>query len=296
MAYLFNQKFIFRALGLLALFLAVVIGFSYGFSRKSLFSANASLIAANMQSPSNSERKRVKRVRLWAQFQNTLQALGDRLETEGKERLILTGTIKRNSAKAGEIPARMIVELPDKLRLEEQIGNKLRVTTFDGEKQGGLKRSDDNGQGEQDDDELESLIFDGPEHLFSGQMAGLAKREIGAFLQPNGGASSSYVGPFYNVYEISDLITHGATSRVQRKLYYFNAKTALPEIVQYQIERGRGSLKVELRLADWQSFSGQMIPKTFARFENGAEVLKLNVSNATIQAAVNDGIFTIPGK
>jgi hypothetical protein len=251
--------------------------------------------AKTSQPPARNEAKRVKQARLWPQFQSALQALGDRLEVTGKERLIVTGTIRRNSGKVDGTPMRMIVELPDKFRLEEHLGNKIRVTTFDGEKQNGLERSDEEIRDERDEDEIESLIFDGVDHLFSGQMAGLAKREIGVYLQPNHATFANYIGPYYNVYEVIDRITHTVANRMQRKLYYFNAKTSLPEIIRYQVERGRGSLNVEVRLADWQNFNGQLIPKTFTRLENGAEALKLNVDAAGVQAAADDDIFSILG-
>jgi hypothetical protein len=125
-------------------------------------------------------------------------------------------------------------------------------------------------------------------------MAGLAKREIGQYLQPNHTTFANYTGPYYNVYEVIDRITHTATNRTQRKLYYFNTKTSLPEIVRYRVDRGRGTLNVEVRLDDWHNFNGQFIPKTFTRLENGDEALKLSIDAAIVQATVNDGMFSVP--
>lgn len=93
-----------------------------------------------------------------------------------------------------------------------------------------------------------------------------------------------------------DRITHAFTHRSQRKLYYFNAETSLPEIIRYKIERSRGSLNVEVRLTDWQKFDGQLIARTFTRLENDAEALALKINAASIQPTANDGIFSIPGK
>ncbi|MEK7833241.1 MAG: hypothetical protein AAB401_19280 [Acidobacteriota bacterium] len=297
MSYQFNRKIGVAALSLCALLIAATMAFVYRPVTKNLLSVNATLASQTPQPPVVNQARRVKRVRLWPQFQNSLQALGDRLEATGKERLILMGTIKRNSAKAGEVVTRLIVEMPDKLRLEEQIGNTIQITTFDGEKQDGLKRSDAAISDERDEDEIESLIFDGVEHLFSGQMAGLAKREIGVYLQPNQPAVANYTGPYYNVYEVMDRITLLAPAqRMQRKLYYFNAETSLPEIIRYQVKRSRGLLNVEIRLTDWQKLNGQFIPGTFIRLENDVEVLQLKVNAAGVQPTANDGIFTIPGK
>ncbi len=296
MSYQINRKIVLAAFGICLLLIAVTMALVPSSELRNLFSADASITTKTLQPPARTQAKRVKRVLLWPQFQNTLQALGNRFEAVGKERLILSGTIRRNSGRAVETPMRLVIELPDRFRLEEQIGNGLRVTTFDGEKQDGLKRSDGNVSDERDVDEIESLIFDSVEHLFSGQMEGLAKREIGTYLQPNEKAVANYAGPYYNVYEVMDRITHTPTQRAQRKLYYFNAGTSLPEIIRYRIERGRGSLNVEIRLADWQNFNGQLIPKTFTRLENDAEALQLRVTAASVQPTANDGIFSIPGR
>jgi hypothetical protein len=277
-----------------AFFLAVVAVTAVAFTVRARRDKKSSAFTANTSQPSaRNEIKRIKRTRLWPQFQTTLQALGDRLEVPGKERLILTGTISRSSGNVDGIPMRMIVELGDKFRLEERLGDKIRVTAFDGEKQIGLERSDGEIRDERDEDEIESLIFDGVDHLFSGQMAGMAKREIGVSLQPDQGALANYAGSYYNVYEVMDRISYTPANRIQRKLYYFNTNTSLPEIIRYQVKRARGLLNVEVRLSDWHSFNGQLIPGTFTRLENGAETLKLRGDAASIQATVNDGVFSI---
>jgi hypothetical protein len=295
MRYQINRKIVLAAFGICIMLIAVTMALVPGSGLRNLLSADASA-TKTLQPPARNQIKRIKRVLLWPQFQNTLQAMGNRLEAVGKERLILVGAIRRNSARAVETPMRMVIEMPDRFRLEEQIGNGVRVTTFDGEKQDGLKRSDGNISDESDVDEIESLIFDGVEHLFSGQMEGLAKREIGVYLQPNENAVANYAGPYYNVYEVMDRITHAFAHRSQRKLYYFNAETSLPEIIRYQIERSRGSLNVEIRFTDWQKFDGQLIARTFTRLENDTEVLALRINAASIQPTANDGIFSIPGK
>jgi len=295
MRYQINRKIVLPAFGICVMLIAVTMALVPGSRLKNLLLADASA-TKTLQPPARTQAKRVKRVLLWPQFQTALQALGNRLEAVGKERLILVGTIRRNSARAVETPMRLVIEMPDRFRLEEQIGNGVRVTTFDGEKQDGLKRSDGTISDERDVDEIESLIFDGVEHLFSGQMEGLAKREIGVYLQPNETAVANYAGPYYNVYEVMDRITHAFTHRSQRKLYYFNAETSLPEIIRYKIERSRGSLNVEVRLTDWQKFDGQLIARTFTRLENDAEALALKINAASIQPTANDGIFTIPGR
>jgi hypothetical protein len=266
------------------------------FAKPFLSLASASARPARAQpTPVNATMLRVQRARLWPQFQQTLAAVGDRFEVKGKERLVLTGTLQRKSQGTDAVPIRLIVQYPDLFRLEEQRAQRVLVTTFDGAKKEGIKRAAGTALTPQDADEIETLIFDGVDHLFAGQMAGLAKREIGAYLPLEQATSRADNGPRYHVYEIIDRITVQPVERLQRKLYYFNTQTALPEVIRYQTEHERPS-QVEIRLSEWQKFAGQVLATTVVRLEDKQEVLRLRVNAATVQPAADDGIFTLPAQ
>ena len=82
----------------------------------------------------------------------------------------------------------------------------------------------------------------------------------------------------------------------QRKLYYFNSDTGLLEKVRYRLgaERGRGEVKVTVEVSDWGEVYGQLIPGKMVRYENGVEVVRLEIREAGIAAAAEDGSFSLP--
>jgi hypothetical protein len=209
--------------------------------------------------------------------------LGDRLEKPGKERLIFTGTLRRASKRNEDRPTRLILEFPDRLRLEEQDG----VTVYNNGdftfSNGVLKKNEQ--------DEVESLIFDFVDHFLAAQMQGAATRFLGSRFRMDNGKNPQYAGPFYDLYQVTDRTAIKKTVREQRKLYYFNSNNLLLERVRYQIERDGKPIKVESLIGDWRKVDGQQIPGAITRTEDGAPALSFSITSATITKKLNDGIF-----
>ena len=98
-----------------------------------------------------------------------LNALGDRLEKSGKERLTVTGVL-HVSADSQARPIAVTLEFPDRFRIVIQNGPLSRVITSDRVEQRAA-----------DEPELiETLAYDSAEHFFSAQMQGNATRFLGA--------------------------------------------------------------------------------------------------------------------
>lgn len=233
----------------------------------------------------------VHRARLRPQLREALRSVGDRLERPGKERLTLIGTLTRSVATAPEIlPVRLFLQLPDRMRLEEQIGTRVRISIFDGRnlvKTGGpLSQTDV--------DLAETLVFDSTDHFFLGQAQGLATRFLGNRFRPDDGRTPKYGGPFFDLYQVTDLIPAGQTVRRQPKAYGLNSDTLRLERVQYEIVRAGGAVKVEVQVTNWQSVAGQLVPGKITRTENGAPVLTFVFTSASLGASLPDGIFTNP--
>ena len=225
---------------------------------------------------------RVRRGLLWPQLRPMSKALGDRLETPGKERLILIGALRRASKKNEGRPARLILEFPDRLRLEEQDG----VTVYNNDfasSNGVLKKTER--------DEVESLLFDFVDHFFAAQMQGAATRFLGSRFRLDDGANPNYTGPFYELYQVTDRIAVEKEVREQPKFYYFNSETLLLERVRYQIERDGEQVEVEVLIEGWRKVDGQQIPGAITRTEGGAPVLSLSITSAAVGGRQNDGIF-----
>jgi hypothetical protein len=224
----------------------------------------------------------VQRARLWPQLRYASEILGDRLEKPGKERLILIGALSRASKKNENRPARLILEFPDRLRLEEQDGVTIYNSDF-ASSNGALNKNEQ--------DEVESLIFDFVDHFFAAQMQGAATRFLGSRFRLDDGSDPHYAGPFYEIYQVTDRIAVKQEFREQPKLYYFNSDSLLLERVRYQIERDDEPIKVEVMISGWRKVDGQQIPAAITRTENGEPVLSLSTTSAAVGGKQNDGLF-----
>ena len=229
----------------------------------------------------------VRRVRLFPELQRLFAPLGNRLTTPGLERLTLIGTLSRPGASKVNLPSRLILEFPANLRLEEQDGPRLNVLLFNGQD---IKRPGDTVK-PSDQDDVESLVFDGVDHFFLSQMQGQATRFIGSRYRLDDGSTKNYTGPFYDVYEVSDQIVTGNHSREQLKLYYFNSDTLALEKVRYQTSRSGPRVNAEVQFSGWLRVNGQFLPTRITEVENGVTMLDFRITSAAISARVNDGIF-----
>lgn len=230
----------------------------------------------------NKDRGYVHRGRLSSKLAMHLNALGNRLEKPGKERVTITGELRSSSdSSTHEIAATL--EFPDKLRLGIQNGQQNRLITFD--------RQDIKGQPASDElDLIESLIYDSAEHFFNTQMQGRAMRFLGSRFRTDDGSSPEYSGPYFDIYKIADRIDASGEERAA-KLYYFNSETLLLERVTYVINRNGSEINIDTRLSDWRVEVGQNVARRIERFENGKSVFVLNIRSAQFGKRADDGIF-----
>jgi hypothetical protein len=230
----------------------------------------------------------IRRGLLRPQLRGALHALGDRLEKPGKERLTLVGTLRRQGSPQAS-PFRLFLELPHRMRLEEQ-GAQPRVIGFDGSNGWVLGAVLNNADREM----IETLVSDSADHFFLAQAQGLATRALGPRFRLDDGTTPNYTGPFYDIYQLGDRIGIGSALRAQPKLFFFNSDTLLLERVRYQIERNGSPVKVEMQISGWQRSSGQQIQTSIVRLEGGTPVLTITVTSAIISQRQNDGIFSPP--
>ena len=231
---------------------------------------------------SRKDRGYVSRGRLSPRLALHLNALGDRLERPGRERLIITGHILSSSnSQAREIAATL--EFPDKLRLGIQDGRQNRLITFDKQEIKGQPTTDDL-------DLIESLTYDSAEHFFNTQMQGNATRFLGSRFRTDDGSNPDYSGPYFDVYKIADRIDASGEERAA-KLYYFNSDTLLLERVIYVINRNGSEINIETKLSDWQVEDGQKVARRIERLENGKSVFVMNIRSAQFGKRAEDGIF-----
>lgn len=228
------------------------------------------------------ERGYVSRSRLSPKLAMHLNALGNRLERPGRERLTITGYVLSSSdSQAREIAATL--EFPDKLRLSIQNGQQNRLITFDKQELRGQPTPDEL-------DLIESLTYDSAEHFFNTQMQGNAMRFLGSRFRTDDGSNPHYSGAYFEIYKIADRIEASGEERAA-KLYYFNSETLLLERVIYAINRNGSEINIETKLSDWRVEEGQKVARRIERLENGRSVFVLSIRSAQFGSRADDGIF-----
>jgi len=238
----------------------------------------------------------IERQGIWPQLRSALDAYGDRLEKPGKERLIAIGGLRNASTTANEkLPVRLVFEFPDKLRIEKQNGNKIETTIFDGKKK--VKIGD--AIKPEEEEELETLVFDSVDHFMAAHMLGKPLRFLGDRFRLDDGTAVNYIGSYYDIYQIAEQqfdANNNKEQTVQQKLYFFNSDTHKLERITYQIESKNEAVKVLVELTGWQRLDGQVLPTSLTRFENGKPTITLTINALALSTRANDGIFSTTQK
>ena len=192
---------------------------------------------------------------------------------------------------------RILWEFPGKVRLEKRLGtepdpNKDELLVYDG---AGNLRKRGGTAALADEDLIEMLVHDSVEGFFIGQIEGFATRFLGSRYH-RVDESGNAVGPDYDIYEVINEVRVPGRPLRQRKLYYFDSDTALLGRVQYRLaaERVRGPVEVRVEVDSWGEIDGQVIPTLTVRYEDGVEVVRLEIREAGIAAAADDGSFSLP--
>lgn len=229
----------------------------------------------------------VRRTLLRPLLREALNALGDRLEKPGKERLTLTAMLSRGHSRKAS-PVLIIRQFADKLRLEEQAGGRMNIITFDGS----AARKDGGEINTADEDLIETLACDTAESFFAAGARGRSARFMGSRFRLDDDDGIADGQPVYDLYELTDEVAVGQEHQRRTKLYYFNSDSLLLERVRYEIERGGVPVRVEILLGDWQKSEGQSVPHRVERFENGTPIFALTLGSPSFRPRADDQSFT----
>lgn len=220
----------------------------------------------------------VRRGQIWPSLHGALTATGDRLEKSGKERLTLTGAITRGEG-SPPAPLAVIRDYPNRVRVGESGGSTTRVTAFNGVR----AQAAGGNMTPAERDTLEMLVYDTADHFFHSQQSGAAAtRFLGARFRLDADAGTDNAGPSYDVYETTEQVPFDDAGRVQTRRYYFNSATQLLERVHYETQRDGTQVSVEVVLGGWESVSGQSLPSSIVRLEDGKAVLTINFAQMTV--------------
>jgi len=234
----------------------------------------------------NNRSNYVHRSRLQSRLGWALSQLGDRLEKPGKERVTAIGLVRYAKSQTQQ-PVNLLNEFPDRLRLNLTTSGSERTLIFDRDRvQADSQLSPD------EEALLETLVYDSSEHFFWGQAQQQATRLIGSRIRNDDGSAADYQGPFYDVYQVADVVKLGPTAETRSKFYYFNSDTLLLERVRYETTNQSGTTNVEVLLGDWRAVNNQRVPHRVERLENGASTFVFTLNSLNIGPRVNDSSFS----
>jgi hypothetical protein len=229
------------------------------------------------------------------EYTRIFRALGTRLETQGKERLVVTGVISQSAKWAGATNVQVVTDTSGQLRVDASSGVSASSVVFNGQN---LSVSA-GAPGQADQTLADTLSGDTVEHFLFGQKSGNATR----LLAVNARVISKTVGTlptgppvFCDLYQVSDRSTTKWSSASQLKVYCFDSATHLLRSVSYQkTGASGGNTQVQTYFSDWRSIESppKLVPWKIERYEDGSLVLSLSVQSAVLAATASDALFNI---
>lgn len=213
-----------------------------------------------------------------------LTALGNRLTSTGRERMIWSGSIADSR---GAVPVVITTEFPGKIRVEESSG---RLIGFDGS-------SGWSGRGALQDNErdiLESLTGDTAEGFLQAVVQGAPGRLLGRRFRTDNGKSPDYSGPYFDIYELVVAPPSRSDRQASLKRYYFDSRTGRLHKVVYAIQRAGQRVQVAVSYDGWKVVESQAVPQRIVRMENGQQVLAIQIQGVQFQPAGDGASFRRP--
>ncbi len=217
-------------------------------------------------------------------------ALPGIFDQAGHERRTLSGTV---TVDGSAVPFVFVRELDQRVRLDLGMpARTLMATGLDLLTAPQLQT----GGGESLKNEaeiLETLAEDAPEslHFIFGTAARITWLGGGYNDRESHGNSADV--PLYDIYARTGVAGTQQGAPERTKSFFFDSSAKLLSLTRYDIERDGSTVNVEVSFGGWTSLSGQMIPTTIIRSENGAPVFTITINAASSSATQTDSLFTL---
>jgi hypothetical protein len=190
------------------------------------------------------------------EVEHLIKALGRRTQ-HGQEQTLLQGTYQDRHG--SERAIRVTLQLPDFVRIDGFHRDLPLIFSYGDPRLSSLEEKR----------LLDIFAFDTAEAMLSMVRKGAALYVAGQRFGPeiSAGSSSTYGGPYYDVYELTAPAESRELAEEPVRRYFFNSDTGLLASTQYWDAR-RG-VHVETRLSHWQQSMGSAYPGVVEAFENG---------------------------
>lgn len=206
-----------------------------------------------------------------------LVAHGTRLQAPGKERLVLSGAMKRGSSSSS---LQLTNDLPGKVRIDEN-GGRAKSVVFDLE-----NLSSPNSIEDVDEDMAESFALDTPESFFLQIRYGGALRMIGQNFKVK---NETGFGSQVDIFELTSIAATRRDKQVRRKHFLFDFRTGLLRQVAYSATKAGRPYRVATVYSEYSQLEGNAVPGKIQRVEDGAEVFAFTRQTATLASLTSPG-------
>lgn len=211
--------------------------------------------------------------------------MGDRLVVQGKERIVLVGTITRGAT--APVAIQITRERSGKIRAEEGAGAAAKITGFNGK----ASWIGSGVVGEEEEQLLDILANDTAEHFFALHASSAPWRFYGSKFQIGAPTKEEYTGPYYDIYEMVDTVSVGGKPIQRIKIYWLNWQSQLLDRVQYYLPRGNNRVVADTFLENWRAFGDQQFPARIRRVEDGKDIFTVTLTAASAIGTQVDNVF-----
>ena len=211
-----------------------------------------------------------------------VRAHGSRLSKAGSERITFVGSLARTiGGKAETSTVRLTFEFPGSLRMDDSNGKQL--LGYDGSN----PASKSAAYAKSDADLLEAFVVDSVDSFLSGQLNGVTALGEQGLTALSGGYA---VAAPAKSYRLAHVLSGAAGARV-RKTYCFRGDNQLLERVITVALDNKGQATSETVYDKWTVVSGQVLPYSIVRVENGIAVFSFVAKDVSVSQALDDSEF-----
>lgn len=206
------------------------------------------------------------------------EMIGQRMTATGNAKILLVGTVTDSK---GSRSAQISVQSPGYLAYRD---TNSRTLVYDGTE----FKTKKGGATDDDDPIAESLLAHLPDSLLLQVASGGSFRRLGSNFRPDASRNAEYSGSLWTVFAFSPAPRPGLAKgkALQQDLFIaVDNRTNLLTEVRSTVVGSGGTRTVQTTFSNWTQSSGQWYPATVVRLENGTEMLRFQMQQASTGAA-----------